>query len=768
MEINTIGVLLTKREWNKLKSRKHHVEGIWHLYANKAKELNLNLQFFSLYDVSMESLTTQAIEIRNSLVIKRGTIDLPSIIYNPTRFYKKNNLKKLRELANHPKFQILNEHHIIKKKNLFDLINSYTNRKLNLESENNPYSLLTFYVLGQKSLDKHWNIPVIYVKDTDEKLYTLEEASRLLENHPFNQNTVEEALREISQRFLDLIQFYFPGVYEIGIVYTLKKNGYFYLSTTCSIHSIVKDLFSWNFQLSETVCMSPLKVAMEMIHQRKNSVTLPEDQDSDYIRNDPNENKQSLAHKEDDTNLWVTFKVFHDDEMCLQIPSNLLTKFKSNILQFGIKQQSCKIKLIEEEIDLNQNTYHNPLELWISDSLQLKMPIPTNITYQLKFLGESSIIGPSIGLVLGEKNQLYNPVYMEKYSDRLSVYENFGGLVMAFSTRSIDWEEKIAYGMVYDPHQKQWRYDSAPIPAALYRRNFHQNLEGINQLKELTGGKLFNSHFYKKSDLLQLQSNKEIQHHLPATFLLEKIDELVEFVNVKQKVILKPVSLSRGRGIFILEMNSAEQQGYTLYDLRKEFRLRHLIPDAKGLEEMLKNLKIVNNQYLYQTYIPLLKINNRPFDVRVVMQKYDLNNWKCSGIECRVAGENEVLTNIARGGEAMTLEEVVRQSGLKQTFHMVQENIINLCQTFCQLMDKQVEHYAEFGLDIGLDQDGFPWIIEANIFPSFKGFKTMDYETYLNIRYQPLFYAVRLQGFTVMEGEVDTLNETYHQNNTFF
>ena len=133
------------------------------------------------------------------------------------------------------------------------------------------------------------------------------------------------------------------------------------------------------------------------------------------------------------------------------------------------------------------------------------------------------------------------------------------------------------------------------------------------------------------------------------------------------------------------------------------------------------------------------------------MQKYQKGNWKCSGIECRVAGENEDLTNIARGGQAMSLDEAIIKSNLTIPFTTIHSRILKVCQNFCMLMDQKQEHYAEFGLDIALDQEGYPWILEANIYPSFKGFKKMDYNTYLKIRFQPLYYAVNIQGFNVLD-----------------
>jgi hypothetical protein len=62
-------------------------------------------------------------------------------------------------------------------------------------------------------------------------------------------------------------------------------------------------------------------------------------------------------------------------------------------------------------------------------------------------------------------------------------------------------------------------------------------------------------------------------------------------------------------------------------------------------------------------------------------------------------------------------------------------------------MDQMGHHFAEFGLDIAVDENKAIWLIEANVFPSFKGFKKMDRNTYLAIRYMPLQYALSLTEF---------------------
>ena len=537
---------------------------------------------------------------------------------------------------------------------------------------------------------------------------------------------------------------------------------------------MLQDLNTWQPTLYKDILEWPIQLAYLMSLEKGNDNPLEkrDETDSEDIEEVPLISF-SIVENEIKTNannfkrtVWAKFKEFEDDDIKLQLPKGFFhTIEKSNItIQYGIKSTECQFIRNEETALLKDNSFYRPIEIFVSSSLVKELHITLDFNYQVKITSEGFVIGPTIGLLLGEKNQMYNLQYMEKYNDRFEEYGRYGGLIIAFSSRSIDWDKRIAYGMIYNPTQKIWKYGSAPIPSTIYRRNFHQNENRINQLKELTNHQLFNSYHFKKSDLYLLQDEPVICNHLPKTHLLTDIEELITFLHEEMKIILKPAHLSRGRGIFILELNE-KYAGYMLYDYRKKYRVQHLIQDKHALIEMLKSLNILDRNYIFQTYIPLLKVNERPFDIRVVMQKANVKEWKCLGIECRVAGENEDLTNIARGGSAMTLEEVVNQSGLSLSHSSVRENVLTLCHYFCKVMDKNREHFAEFGLDIALDENGYPWIIEANIFPSFKGFKKMDYDTYLKIRYQPIFYAVNLQGFNVTKEGI--LDEVYNQSKLY-
>ncbi|WP_044337149.1 YheC/YheD family endospore coat-associated protein [Rossellomorea aquimaris] len=741
MDEQPIGILLSTKQWNNI--IRHHKEESYCLhYVQKAEELGDKVVFFTLDHLSLRNDQVKSFEYRNGQLIERGTLKIPQVIYNPTKYNKKKSINKLRELIQKNKIKMINEHHVIRQKRLLKIIESNPSLKgiSNKEVGSNPPFFIK--IVCQKRKEHKWRTPFLYVKDMDGDLYTLEELHSITGS--FSLSSIKEQVNNLSHSILDLIQYYYPGIYELGLQYRMNMKGQLKIDSTDTIHSIIKDLQIWNPEICKEIVQYPLELAHSYQHH------------SEFINPDAIIEKDStikqLSKEKGKGNevIWVKFIEMDGESPVIKLPQHLYNKGFGGltVLKFGVNEETIKFIPYDDFTMIRENTYNNPIELFISSNLIKKMHIPLDMVYQMSARQNGVQIGPLIGFLLGNKNQTYHLNYMEKFKDRLGLYESFGGTVIAFSARSINWEENIAYGMVYDPSEKVWRYGSTSIPSVIYRRNFHQDKHTIEKLKILTNNQLFNSHHFTKSDLTQMQDEPQLKRHLPSTYLLQDLEEMIRFVKEKNKIILKPVSLSRGRGIFILEYKS---EVFYLHESSNKLKLCHSISTPQGLYDKLVELNVFSYPYLYQTYIDLLKIEGRPFDVRVVMQKTEEDKWICSGIECRVAGINEELTNIARGGKALHLKEALDDSNAPLSYSYAHKAIVDLCQRFCALMDQKDEHYAEFGLDIALDYRTYPWILEANIFPSFKGFKKMDYDTYLAIRYQPLFYAVHLQGFQVVQ-----------------
>ncbi|MEH7082978.1 YheC/YheD family protein [Neobacillus drentensis] len=755
MDEPLIGIILPKRQWNRFAQKKLEEEDSFvYQYAKTGEELNLGILFFNIDELRVNEHSGQAFTIRGEEIDLLGFVSIPPIMYNPTIYHKKKYNKTIFELAKQTDTIVINEQNNLKKKPFLDLMKTHPALIDVVRIDDHPkQTSICFYVLGQKDCHHQWTTPIVYAK-VEDKIYTLEEAYSLFSDHQQLEDETKENLYEVSHCILEILHYYYPGIYEIGLKYVMMENGEIQIQSTCPIFNIIKDISYRHEKLAVTLLQWPIELAKALI-----LIKDKEKMESNFLQyNEAPNNDQFTSIGENlrlvEENVWVKFKVFQGDEIMMNLPDRITERWrdKPNVVKFGVIEQPCCFGIYEDAIPLRDNSYQNPIELFVSHTLVVSMHLPTDLVYQIKFSEGKAIIGPTIGLLLGEKNQVFNLNYMEKFNDRFGEYHLFGGVTIAFSPRSVDWEKRIAYGMVYEPENKQWRYDSTPIPATIYRRNFHQKQESIKKLIDLTDNQLFNSYHFKKSDLYLLKNHPDINQHLPSTYLLNDIEELIDFLKEKKKIILKPVSLSRGRGIFILEFTN-EFEGFSLFDYRTNTKVQHRRKDIEGLQALLEEIGILDQDYLYQTYIPLLKVNNRALDVRVVMQKYNKRKWQCTGIECRVAREDEDLTNIARGGEAMTLEAVIKNSKKGLNYTQVNGNILNVCDRFCRIMDQTNQHFAEFGIDIALDEWGFPWILEANIYPSFKGFKTLDYDSYLKIRYQPFLYAVQIQGFQILDDE---------------
>lgn len=443
--------------------------------------------------------------------------------------------------------------------------------------------------------------------------------------------------------------------------------------------------------------------------------------------------------------MWAKIKVVHCDQKIVYLPSTLAPQCgPTTILIFGGKSTQTNIQCQDGLKPTTENSFENPCEIKLSDKLRDELNIPGTPVYQIKVTDSYITFGPVIGLLLGNATHRYNPIHMMKYSDRFGIYHKVGGLIYAFSPKFINWREQTAYGLYYNYDTELWEYGCFPLPEVIYRRDFHSDPDLIKRLVKYTGGRLFNSYRFNKYELYDfIRLNDELKKHLPPTEYSQEFDQIKEFINYHNKVILKPINLSRGRGICVIEKIDSK---YKVIDFRPK---RPTVYELYN-DELLENFFDVYqedlfNDYLIQKYIPLSKIGNSPFDVRVVMQKGPDQDWGCTGIECRVSN-NGYLTNISRGGYALPLDEAL-QLALIGDKDLLSQQIGELSREICLYLENSGEYFAEFGLDIGIDIDQKLWLIEVNVFPSFKGFKKMDLDTYLSIRYTPMLYAASLTQF---------------------
>jgi len=425
--------------------------------------------------------------------------------------------------------------------------------------------------------------------------------------------------------------------------------------------------------------------------------------------------------------------------------AELSDRIATMTLSFGVGRRPVTVHGLHR---LKDSTRISPIKVLISANLIKQLSIQTEPVYRLKVdqKRRSIEIGPVIGMLLGYRSHWYGQEWLDREEERVTeVYPQTGGLVVAFSPRSMSTKDSCAYGLYWNPLASAWTFGQLPIPSVMHRRSFQTEDQVIQEMCVKTGIRCFNSRRYNKLELYRLLSeDPAFTPHLPETIEVNHSSKVISLVERYRSVILKPAALSRGRGILFI---SQTRGGLEVMDCRVETAPQWRELPRRSLDRLVQH-ELAPAFYICQQRIELALIDGKPFDIRVVMQRDTKGEWACNGIECRLAGYGRLVTNIATGGLALSLSEAVRRSfGRKLDPSEVTARVETIAHQLCRVLDKTGESFGEFGIDVALDSDGHEWIIEANVLPTFKGFVTLDYACYQRLLAAPLLYANWLSGF---------------------
>ncbi|MDF2606405.1 MAG: Glutathione synthase/Ribosomal protein modification enzyme (glutaminyl transferase)-like protein [Bacillales bacterium] len=449
--------------------------------------------------------------------------------------------------------------------------------------------------------------------------------------------------------------------------------------------------------------------------------------------------------------MWIKIEMVEDvsSEPVVWLPKSLFEKTgKTAIMNFGLRKVFVKINKLENGLANLGKKFDHPFTISLSKSIVDKLLIKLSNTYQIKISHSKISLGPVIALLLGEQQYYYHNRAMGEYTDAMSWYKSTGGLICAFKACSINWDEECAYGMFYNHEEHKWDYGKLPLPSVVYRRAYNIPYENVEKLKAATGGKVFNSRRFSKWQMYkQLKNNSLLSQHLPDTKTLKSFDTLNQFLQKYEKIILKPTGLSRGRGICIVEKLS--ENLWLLSDYHDGTELTQCEFSKQELITYITEAKMTEKNYIIQPYLSLANIDGSPWDIRVVMQKNTQSEWQCHGIECRLAGSGDLVTNISRGGSALPISKALKLSfGSETKTSNIKKEIIDLCKKLASELEKDDDIFAELGVDIAMDNEMNYWIIEANVRPTYNGFKKhMRYNNYLYLCSAPIAFAGYLAGF---------------------
>ncbi len=249
-----------------------------------------------------------------------------------------------------------------------------------------------------------------------------------------------------------------------------------------------------------------------------------------------------------------------------------------------------------------------------------------------------------------------------------------------------------------------------PLPKIVHNRAIYSSSATQERLNRMAihSFHVFNMcNRYNKLHIYDLlMKNENIRPHLPGTVNATTAN-LKHYLEVYDSLILKPNNGSIGKGIYKIE--KAERGWVLHYKRDKRWRKIYF---SKRIPSFLMN-RLKKRKYIIQQQLPLAVWNNRPFDLRVSVQKNISGQWQITGIAGKVAPKNGFLTNVAQGGKVYPLH-VLLSAYPHLNMTETEDNIKNFALMVASELDQHLPNLADLGLDVGITEHGFPLFIECN------------------------------------------------------
>ena len=291
-----------------------------------------------------------------------------------------------------------------------------------------------------------------------------------------------------------------------------------------------------------------------------------------------------------------------------------------------------------------------------------------------------------------------------------------------FTPSQIHPLSQLATGERFDPKQDKWVREEFPVPKILYDRCFYSDdlisknsMAIVKWLKSRDDLTFIGNGLPNKWSIYEVLSTSQLSPYIPETVKVTCGKMIIAQLHSWGKLLLKPVFGSGGTGIY-----SVEKKGQTFIisnDLGGELTQKTIHSESET-EEWLDQL-FDKKDYLFQPYLELTDSQNRPFDIRVLLQKDMTGRWTVRGKGIRRGKENGILSNLRAGGEIFPLEEYVSSLSQRSRIFVLHE-LDEILTKLPAILESSFPRLFELGIDIAISKDNALWILDTNSKPGRK------------------------------------------------
>lgn len=332
---------------------------------------------------------------------------------------------------------------------------------------------------------------------------------------------------------------------------------------------------------------------------------------------------------------------------------------------------------------------------------------------------------PIIAILTVEDDEIQFRGNRNNFIDIIRTGKDLGFLVYIVTVRDLKFTQKRIVGFTYNMDSKIWIQQLFPLPQVIYNRIPLRKDELLPESQRVIEGcirhpniRIFNPSFFNKWTLFEyLKKSKITRKHIPTTRKLTNQLELGKLLRQHSVLYLKPEHGKAGVGIMRVRCIITKTLPYrlTIQDDKSSQTFKF-----SSLARLWSKISIYaqEEEYIMQQGIQLATVNQRPFDLRVLIQKNQKGIWDITGIGARVAGELSITTHVPRGGSIEDPEKL-----LCATFGIDgAKKIMARVKQAANLITRQIEKgdghpLGEMSMDMGVDAKGSIWFFEANAKP---------------------------------------------------
>ncbi|MZP28571.1 hypothetical protein GTO91_02375 [Heliobacterium undosum] len=267
----------------------------------------------------------------------------------------------------------------------------------------------------------------------------------------------------------------------------------------------------------------------------------------------------------------------------------------------------------------------------------------------------------------------------------------------------------------------RWHGELKAAPKILYNRILNRSREHRPEVQSLLrtltqqGDILFNPGYLSKAVLYRHLSGSAVADYLPETSLQPAPSDVLAMLARRSCLYLKPVDSCGGRGIFQIRQNGPAWQ---VTEVRKKIALTSSFHERQELLAWLDRL-LHRREYLCQQALSLDRIDGRPYDFRVLVQKDGRGRWTYVDAGIRLAAPGHVVTHRPNGGRILRREQLLRLRFDRFRWKAIESEIAAAAIAAARALEAgSGEHFGILTLDMGLERTSERlWLLEINAKP---------------------------------------------------